>query len=559
MGKDDDTVREDGSTAREDGDTAREDGDTAREGRTLRDVVYASPAAGDAAREGGGTVREGGSTVRERGSTVRERGSTVRERGSTVRERGSTVREGGSTVRERGSTVREGGGTVRERGSTVREGGSTVREGGAAAREGGSTVPEGQGTPSPSVVPAQEAQVAGWLPPVLAADWQVVESLPARGMEADLYVLRSLDPGIETLRVAKVYRQQMEPKEEVLSLVRQADPAHVVRLESYGEEAGRHWELMEYIERGSLRQLLEQEGPKLPGDLVRDILREVNDALAVLHRLPLEHRDLKPGNILVRSRRPLLDLVLTDFGISSVMNATVQVTGMGRTIRYAPPEALGTIVEDEEGVQRNEVLIERTKWDYWSLGMMLVEMLQGEHPYDGLKEPVIGNQLLTQDVEELTEGISDADWRKLCRGLLRRIPAERWDSESVSKWLADPDDPGLRVAEEAVAARPSAEMPSTPTIDFDGASYATPADLGAALARDWAKAESFWKRRLQDVRTWVTDGLGLQPLGDAMGGDRRQRPPPRRPGVQLRIPPGAAGAAALSRRGHLHGGPPRPG
>ena len=37
-----------------------------------------------------------------------------------------------------------------------------------------------------------------------------------------------------------------------------------------------------------------------------------------------------------------------------------------------------------------------------------------------------------------------------------------------------------------------------------------------ALAEDWAKAESFWMRRFQDVRTWVTDGLGLQPLGDAL-------------------------------------------
>ena len=69
--------------------------------------------------------------------------------------------------------------------------------------------------------------------------------------------------------------------------------------------------------------------------------------------------------------------------------------------------------------------------------------------------------------------------------------------------------------EETASAGPSAE-PSTPAIDFDGASYRTPADLGAALSRDWAKAESFWKRRFPDVRTWVTDGLGLEPLGDAL-------------------------------------------
>ena len=310
-----------------------------------------------------------------------------------------------------------------------------------------------------------------------------------------------------------MYRQGITPKEDVFTRVRAADPAHVVRLEAWGQDAGRWWELMEYVEHGSLRALLEREGPKLPDGLVVDVLRQLNDALAGLHALPLEHRDLKPGNVLVRSRTPL-DLVLTDFGISSVMNASVHFTDTARTIRYAPPEAIGSIVSDES-TRRSMVVIEHTTWDYWSLGMMLVEMLQGAHPYDGLSEAVISHQLATQNVEELTEGLSDPSWRKLCRGLLRRTPSARWDGAAVSKWLADPNDPSLAVPEETPSAGPSAE-PSTPAIDFDGASYRTPADLGAALSRDWAKAESFWKRRFPDVRTWVTDGLGLEPLGDAL-------------------------------------------
>ena len=168
---------------------------------------------------------------------------------------------------------------------------------------------------------------------------------------------------------------------------------------------------------------------------------------------------------------------------------------------------------DEEN---RRVIIERTAWDYWSLGMMLVEMLQGKHPYHNVEELVINRELLTQNVENLTADIADPAWQKLCRGLLRRTPSDRWDAASVSKWLADPNDPSLSVAEEAAVAQPSAEVPSTPTIDFAGARYATPEELGMALAEDWAKAESFWMRRFQDVRTWVTDGLGLQPLGDAL-------------------------------------------
>ena len=396
---------------------------------------------------------------------------------------------------------------------------ATVREGGTTVREGPRTVREESGVPPPAVVRSQEEQVAGWLPGSLAADYRVIESLPARGGEADLYVLErrntSLESASETRRVAKVYRHGIAPKEDVIRRVQAADPAHVVRLDAYGRDAGRWWELMEYVERGSLRVLIEQEGPRLPADLVRNVLRQVNEALAGLHALPLEHRDLKPANVLVRSRTPL-DLIVTDFGISSLMSASQHFTLAARTIKYAPPESIG-IMESGGVTPGSMVMIEHTTWDYWSLGMMVVEMLQGTHPYDGLAEIVISNQLVTQNVDQLTEGISDPAWRKLCRGLLRRTPSARWDAGAVSKWLADPHDPSLAVAEEAAAPPPSSvHLSPTATIAFDGVSFGTTADLGAALAKDWDKAESFWKRRYSDIHTWVIDGLGHGPLGKAL-------------------------------------------
>ena len=202
----------------------------------------------------------------------------------------------------------------------------------------------------------------------------------------------------------------------------------------------------------------------------------------------------------MRSRTPL-ELALTDFGISSLMDESMRHTSTARTARYAPPEAISGVIE-------------HTTFDYWPLGMMLVEMLLGRHPYDGCSEGIIIRQLTTQPVDELTQGIT-GPWVKLCRGLLRREPSDRWDAAAVSKWLADPNDPSLVVAQEAQPAAAAAPAAGA-TIDFDGAGYAAPADLGAALSRDWARAESFWKRRLPEIRTWLTDGLGLPELGDAL-------------------------------------------
>ena len=432
-------------------------------------------------------------------------GKTVREGGPAAPGGGATIREGGHAAPSGGATVREGGRTVREDGHTAPGGGVTMREGGQAAPGGGATMRESPASPpgtSPPP-PAPEPQVAGWLPPSLAAKYRLIKPLPASGGEADLYVVAPRDPADTTHRVAKVYRQDIVPKEEVLELVRDTEPAHVVRLEDYGEEAGRWWELMEHMEHGSLRDLIKREGPKLPEGLVMDVLRELNAALAHVHELSLEHRDLKPGNVLVRHRTPL-ELVLADFGIASVMKASMHFTKRAMTLRYATPQAIGI----------GKVAIERTTADYWALGMMLVEMLQGEHPYDGLNDGVISERLSSQNFDELSEGITDPRWRKLCRGLLRRTPSDRWGTEAVSKWIADPDDKSLRVAADAAAAGHG--LSPTATIDFDGARYAAPADLGAALSRDWDKATSFWKRRFADIRNWVSDGLGDQELGRSL-------------------------------------------
>ena len=431
---------------------------------------------------------------------MRDGGSTVREDQVTVREGGTSLGQGGATVREGGAPADRSGATVRESGAPADRSEATVRESGASSGQDGATVREGMGPSSASAAGSQDEQFAGWLPRPLAAQFSWKQSLPAKGGEADLYILepRNTSPGSDSEpdRVAKVYRQGIAPKEDVIKRVQAADPAHVVQLEAYGQDMGRWWELMEYVENGSLRVLIDREGPRLEADLIREILEQLNEALDSLHKLDLEHRDLKPANVLVRTRQPL-DLIVTDFGISSLMDTAQHFTVAARTAKYAPPESAG-----------RTVMIEHTTWDYWSLGMMLLEMLQGAHPYDGLSEAVIQNRLSTQNVDQLVEGISDPDWRNLCRGLLRRTQSKRWDAEAVSKWLADPKDPSLAVGEETPAARPSAQAQATATIAFDGALYATPAELGAALAEDWDKAQSFWTRRFRDVYTWLADELG---------------------------------------------------
>ena len=333
---------------------------------------------------------------------------------------------------------------------------------------------------------------------------RIVETLPARGAEADLHIVVD---AAGTRRVAKIYRHGITPKEEVLKRIQETRPTHVVRLEEYGNDDGQWWELLEYIEHGNLRDRLAEAGRALPEADVRRVLAQLAGGLDGLHAIGLEHRDLKPENVLVRRREPI-DVVIADWGIASVLEATVVFTTVARTIRYAPPEAVGGVVTDEQGASGTVSAIERTRWDAWSIGMMVVEMVTGEHPFAQVAEAGVIHRLATQDVDELSEHVTDPTWQRLCRGLLRRRPAHRWGTAEIRRWLADPYDPNLTVAEEQ-AVRTG--------IEFDRRRFTDHRDLGRALQQAGeAKAESFWRRRFADLRDWITDSLGKDEIGDAL-------------------------------------------
>ena len=204
------------------------------------------------------------------------------------------------------------------------------------------------------------------LPDPLVGRFEVVGGLQG-GVEADLFVVRPRGGGVT--QVVKVYRLRFSPPPaEVRERIAAANTAYVVRVESPETWRGVTYELMEHCPLGSLRGLIDAEGPRLDEGLVRGVLVELHAALEHVHSsaVGLVHRDLKPANVLVRSR-DRLDLVFADFGLSEFIgDHTKLFLSAQRTIAYAAPEAAhGSITR---------------KSDWWSVGMCVIEMLVGAHP-----------------------------------------------------------------------------------------------------------------------------------------------------------------------------------
>lgn len=253
------------------------------------------------------------------------------------------------------------------------------------------------------------------LPTVLRARYHIVHPLVTQGAEAELLLVQ--EQATAQLRVAKIYRHGIHAKSEVRERLQTIPSAHRVIVLESGTADGHAYELMEYCEPGSLRQWMQKK--RLPANMLESILRELTTALAAVHTAGLIHRDLKPDNILIRTLEPL-DLVLTDFGISSVLDATQRLTGTARTLPYASPESLSGVID--------------AKADYWALGMIMLELALGQHPFAGLSEAVILHYLTTREID--LSAIHDAYLRKLLRGLLLRDPKARWNEVQVMRWLA---------------------------------------------------------------------------------------------------------------------------
>ncbi|MEU5974849.1 serine/threonine-protein kinase [Streptomyces sp. NPDC047315] len=124
------------------------------------------------------------------------------------------------------------------------------------------------------------------------------------------------------------------------------------------------WLVMELVTGGSLADRLAR-GPMEPAEVAR-LGREVLAALGAAHAAGIQHRDVKPANVLLRpDGRP----VLTDFGIAAIRESTV-LTATGSIIGTPDFMAPERITGEDGGPES----------DLWSLAMMLYVAVEGRHP-----------------------------------------------------------------------------------------------------------------------------------------------------------------------------------
>jgi hypothetical protein len=143
---------------------------------------------------------------------------------------------------------------------------------------------------------------------------------------------------------------------------------NIVTIHEVGEEQGRHFIAMEYLEGQTLREVLQVQGVLPIPEAVR-VASAVAEALDYAHQHGVIHRDVKPDNVYLLSDGRIK---LTDFGIARLMfEATLTADGQifGTPSYMSPEQVAGRSIDPRS--------------DLFSLGVMLYEMIAGRKPFPG--------------------------------------------------------------------------------------------------------------------------------------------------------------------------------
>src|SRR3954447_13478568 len=148
------------------------------------------------------------------------------------------------------------------------------------------------------------------------------------------------------------------------------DHPNVIRTVAAGDEDGVLYLAMQYVDGPDLRELLHREGEFESERAIR-LVEQVAAALDSAHEAGLVHRDVKPGNVLVRQEEEGEHAYICDFGLARHVSSVSSLTGergfIG-TIAYVPPEQI-------EGGEIDG------RADVYSLGCLLYECLAGAPPF----------------------------------------------------------------------------------------------------------------------------------------------------------------------------------
>ncbi|MGI5212516.1 protein kinase domain-containing protein [Plantactinospora sp. CA-290183] len=218
----------------------------------------------------------------------------------------------------------------------------------------------------------------------------------------------------------------------------------VVDVYDYGSDQQIAFLVMEYVEGDALSRTLGRVGRLTPARTMA-LVAQAADALQAAHDKGIVHRDVKPGNLLVR---PNGTLVLTDFGIARsdlVGQLTAAGSVLGTASYISPEQASGAVATPAS--------------DVYALGVVAYQCLAGRRPFEG-NSPVEIAMKHVRDVPRPLPGDIPPAIRAIVERSLAKEPGARWPTAAALAAVAR--QAAATIAGPGHSGRPAAAPASPP-------------------------------------------------------------------------------------------------
>jgi len=249
--------------------------------------------------------------------------------------------------------------------------------------------------------------LAGWM---IAGRYELVGKLGEGGMGA-VFKVRDHKVGrrlIALKRILQLNEHAHQRFELEIDAAANLNHRNICKVYDRGDDEHGPFFTMELLTGGSLHERVERDGP-LSEDAFIDLARQLAQALRYAHRKTVQHRDIKPGNVLFDEGG---DPKLADFGLARVGPSTgLSVTSYGLgTPGFSAPEQL----RDSKTADHRA--------DIYGLGATLYYALTGKSPI-GVIEPA--------DIPPA--------WQAMILKCMKENPADRYfDAEEILKAIDNP-------------------------------------------------------------------------------------------------------------------------
>ncbi|KAF9046366.1 hypothetical protein BJ165DRAFT_1527473 [Panaeolus papilionaceus] len=222
-------------------------------------------------------------------------------------------------------------------------------------------------------------------------DYQLGDSL-GKGAFGQVYRALNLSTGetvaVKEIQLSNIPKSELPEIQSEIELLKNLNHPNIVKYKGFVKTRDFLYIILEFCENGSLHNISKKFG-KFPESLVAVYISQVLEGLVYLHDQGVIHRDIKGANILTNKDGTVK---LADFGVAAKTGGVADGAVVGSPYWMAPE------VIEQSGAT--------TASDIWSVGCVVIELLEGHPPYHTLDPMPALFRIVQDDCPPIPEGAS---------------------------------------------------------------------------------------------------------------------------------------------------------